>query len=209
MGKHTWNVDELEEGQQFIGQIEEVEWADGNFGEQLHVAIRPKDHEVKGATGCYHEWFSFSTKKNSKWGAWLGALKECGVTVKDDSEMEKLKGKTFVWQSKTIRFGEDKDGKVIEAKDLRLPVSAVDASGKPTGMKKTEMVTAKAVASPAKPIDFTELDGKLKEDGFTQGQIYKWAERKGVLKAEVNAYMEGLQKAGRLEEKDGVFVLKA
>lgn len=206
MGKHNWNADELEEGQQFVGTIEEVEWADGNFGEQLHVAIRPKDHEVKGSTGQYHEWFTFSTKKNSKWGAWLGALKECGVTVKDDSEMDKLKGKTFVWQSKTIKFGEDKDGKVIEAKDLRLPIQAVDASGKPVGLKKSE--APKAAAAAGKPVDFSDLDAKLKEDGFTQFQIYKWAERKGVLKAEVNAYMEGLQKAGRLEEKDGLFALK-
>jgi len=178
--KKIYKYSELKDGQSFVGRIEAVDWESGDFGEQLHIQIKPLDHEISGETGLYHEWFKYSERKQSKWGTLTKALEDLNVNF---SGPESLVGKTFEWERKDIELGS------FTAKDTLIPTELI-------GEEKAEY-------------DFTELKEKLGNEGMTSTQIERWARRKGIPKAELNKFMKGLEESGVLKkEEDGTYTIE-
>ncbi|MBU2534505.1 MAG: hypothetical protein KKB37_17330 [Alphaproteobacteria bacterium] len=191
-GEKIWDYDKLGEGQAFVGRVESAKWESGDYGEQLHMVVKPLDHDVKGETGAYHEWFKYSDRKKSKWGEFIKLLGELGINMaKGEKELE---GREFRFERRDIEFGKDAEtGDTFKAEDVLLPV-AIENGGK-SGKK-------------AK-VDFTELDNKLKGDGMSTSQIEIWTKRNGIPKRDVNEHLTGLEESEKLEKtEDGTYYLK-
>ena len=130
----------------------------------MHVQIKPLDYEPQGETGREHEWYSYSTRTNSKWGTLIRALKgDCGLEMKSEKD---LIGKTFRWERRILKFGD------METKETWLPTEFIKGSGKDEH-------------------DFSELNELLK-DGISKKKIVKWGRKHGIPKKTVIEYLEGL-----------------
>jgi hypothetical protein len=177
----VWNPEELKEGASFVGRIEKAEWTSSEYGSgrQLHLQIRPLDHEVKGESGCYHEWYNPSRQKRSKWGMFVTRLHELGATPKKDEK--DLEGKVFEWETVTETFIEGGD-----EVSFRLP--------------------CRLIGEEKKDVSFAELEKMLKESGMTKAQIKRWAMKNGVPSAKVDEYMKSL--GARLKEEEGTYFLE-
>ena len=176
-----WDPDQLKEGASFVGKVEKVEWQPTEYGSgrQLHLLIRPMDHEIKGETGCYHEWYNPSKQTKSKWGIFVTRLKNAGAMPKKDEK--ELEGKVFEWE--TVKEVFIDGGEEIE---FRVPCRLVEGG-------KTS-------------VSFEELDKMLKDAGATKAQIKRWSQKNGVPSAKVDEHMKALGE--KLKEEDGTFFLE-
>ena len=113
-----------------LGGIVSAAWEPGQYGEQLHITIDALDYEVKGQTGYLHEWYVYTTQKNSKYGKFLEAIESLGITLKDIKE---LVGQVFFWQRKEFEFG---DG--IKSKPTWIPTALPESVKKERQAKVTE-----------------------------------------------------------------------
>ena len=162
--KHIWNPDELQTGQEMIGEIVAADWKNSDYGgEQLCFQIKALDMEVGGETGLMWDWYSYSTRLNSKYGTLITALKnDCRLKIESEKD---LVGKTFRWEHRVLKFGE------METKETWIPVELVE--DEKTGH------------------DFSGLH-ELLEEGISKKEIIKWARKHGIPKKDVNEYLEGL-----------------
>jgi len=194
-GKHITSYNELEDGMKFVGRIVEASWEESKYGEQLHLQIEPLDHEIQGKTGMYHAWYSYTTRKQSKYGEFLNRLEALGFADLSD-DFSEIIGKDMEWERCDIKVGN------MVATDVLLP--AVD--GVSTDV--VEQTKPKSV-TPALSDDLAgELEQKLREMGMTKSQIDRWRRLKGITTTELNAHMEMLSDSGKLEvSDDGTYFL--
>jgi hypothetical protein len=135
---------ELTEQEPFLAQVEVDEYMTGEYGEQIHLAVRPLEFAVaQDKTGQFHEWYKPSTKTTSKCGALLAGLKAIGIGDEVGVGEGELVGTVAYFVRKTIEFGKNRDGEVLKAEDCLLPfgpatdqdVARAKASGASTGNK--------------------------------------------------------------------------
>lgn len=112
---------ELTDQEPFLGVIEIDEWADGEYGEQLHIGVKPMEFKVaEDKTGMFHEWYKPSTKITSKCGQLLASLK--GIDVGNEVAVGEgdLKGIIAWFVRKDLEFGKQKDGTVLKSEQVLL-----------------------------------------------------------------------------------------
>lgn len=115
----------------FLAVVACDEWVESDKvegGIQWHLAVKPADIPIKGATGAFHTFYKPSEYKNSKMGAALAGL----TKVFDDSiqiGVGQLLGKVCWWERKDIPYGTNKEsGEQMVAKGVLVPVrTATDA----------------------------------------------------------------------------------
>ena len=120
---HIFGTKKLEGDLAFDGEIIDVSWVDGDWGEQLQLSIDPISYQGDIQTPRY----KYSKKLNSTWGALQEALERIGRCPKE-SEQE-LVGMKAHFESKKIIFGKDKEEREMSSKPL-LPMYLLD---KPKG----------------------------------------------------------------------------
>lgn len=141
---------ELTEQEPFLGQVEIDEYTTGEYGEQIHLAVRPLEFVVaQDKTGQFHEWYKPSTKTTSKCGALLAGLKAIGVGDEIAVGENELVGTVAYFVRRTIEFGKDRQtGEVMKAEDCLLPFGpATDADvarAKATGGSANKTATPEA-----------------------------------------------------------------
>lgn len=196
--KIIWDFDALKEGKEFVGEVTGADWEDNTDMnnrpvKQLHLQVKPLDHEVHGikGTGNYHEWFTFSDRKNSKWGIFTSTLKGIGVFVKSEKD---LVGKKFVFTRKTLDFGEE----ISKAKDVLLPLSSFTGTIPPV----TAPTAAPVTVSTETKRNWDELHDTMEKMGMTEKQIRMWCTRNGISMKEVNEHM-ALLEADNTAYRDG------
>lgn len=225
--KIPWSTKELREGQLFLGKVVEAKMEMGKSfegkeaREQMHVQIKPLDHTIEGAqgTGTYHDWYTPSELKNSKWGMMLDAYEAIGVKLRGPESLVGVMA--FFEKKKDIKMGED----INPIKSFLCPVEpATEADVKKAAEGKAEHKTdAKPATKPAEeaedePVDkpasrasletaFKEMATKLKEEGMTSGQMQRLAKRAGIGRRELNDFIEKMKKEGMKQEEDGTWVI--
>lgn len=216
MTEEVWDFANMKEGQGFHGEVVSVEKKPSDYGgEQYELQIKPLDHEIKGKTGCYHEWFSESDRRQSKFGEFIKALNSLGLKPKKD--LSDLVGKKFMWEEVTFPW-KVKDKESGEEKEVkcRLPTALGPEDGQPTkpkaavpaGATAKPVATAGGIKLPPKvastePTNWSSLHTLL-QNGAKKDQIARWAQRNGVAAETVNKHMEGLTEANKLtKDEDG------
>jgi hypothetical protein len=111
-------VDRIAAGEglsEFKGKVETIEKVTGEYGEQIHMTIRPDDSTIikKGRTGCFHEYLRFSPKASED-HLIVGSVLETYVkkieaifkdakNLKTVSEvLDLLKGKSILFRRETL-----------------------------------------------------------------------------------------------------------
>lgn len=179
----------------------------GEDMKQLHVEIEPLDHQIEGATGAYHEWFTHSEQKTSKWMELMNHLLVAGVNVSKPGFTEQdLVGQELTWKRVDLKIGN------FVSKDARMPFKAT-AAAKEAALGKGKAAATGAVksasASTAAPkkgaaSPLVKLDSELAK-GMTEDQVKQFCKAAGIKKEVWNAHKtelgERLQQNGDGDEK--------
>ena len=117
---------------EFVGTAKEIEQITGNYGEEFHIHIKPKDESLikTGKTGMFHEFLRVSktaTKASVPEGSILdNYLKELEGAIKEAKKSKTVLDALNLLLEKEVLYRRKKLGKAYgghEAADHWVPVS--------------------------------------------------------------------------------------
>lgn len=138
--KVTWGTAGLKSGFSGIIRVSEIRTSDKSFegkppAEQLYWEIEPTSYETESQEKWPKAWYNISESSRSKWAKLQERLENCKCLPKKGAE--DLVGLEFEFERVDLTFGKDKEGNVLEAKEVLLPKKLIRDTKK-GGKEKTK-----------------------------------------------------------------------
>lgn len=189
---------------------------------QMHIGIKPLDHEVKGKTGMYHEYFRDSNAKKSPIAEFVRRANKLGIVPETNGKFDASK---FIGMEAYFREEDMIFSDTMVKEGVRLPFESMDGKIDLTEGAIVECVPSSESKSRkgsgsfledfpdeggegGEEVDWTAFDGKLREDGMSEGQMTKYCNRLNITKKASDIHVAALKKEGNLTDVKGIWYLK-